>query len=117
MKNEANGKDLGKNIRYLRKLKGWTQKDLAQKLNCSQAVVASYENNKRWPLSEKIITMANLFGVSYDQLFGVQKLRTTGPAKNSKLWKRFEEADKLPPHDKTVLIRMIDGLLREQKQK
>ena len=115
-KSNHNGNDLGKNIRYLRKLKKWTQKDLAEKLGCSQAVIASYESNKRQPLTEKIILMANIFGVSYDQLFGARAFKNAGQAKNSKLWKIFEQADNLPPHDKTVLIKMIDGLLKQQKK-
>jgi transcriptional regulator with XRE-family HTH domain len=112
-----NGQNLGKNIRYLRKLKGWTQKELAAKLGCSQAVVAAYEHNRRLPLTDKIILMTQLFGVSYDQLFGTKNAIKTAPTKSGKLWKRFEQAENLPPHDKTVLIKMIDGLLEQQKHR
>ena len=114
MKREPNA--LAKNIRYLRKLKGWTQQDLAKRLGCSQALVASYEAGKRQPLTEKLTKLTELFGVTYDQIYGLKGMRTSGMPKNNKLWKRFEEASKLPPHEKTVLIKMIDGLLEQNKK-
>ena len=107
--------NLGNNIRFFRKEKGWTQKDLATKLGCSQAVIASYEKETRTPLADKIIVMAQLFNVSFNELFGVQNNIKIKQPKNSKLWKKFEEIDKLPPHEKTVLIKMIDGLLAQKK--
>lgn len=108
---------LGENIRSFRKNKGWTQKDLAQKLECSQTVVAAYENNRRMPLADKIIQMAELFNVSYDQLFGSTETKpTVAKSKTTKLWKLFEEVDSLPPQEKTVLIKMIEGLIASSKK-
>ena len=39
------GKDIGKQIAYYRKLKGWKQEDLAEKLNVSRSCIARYENH------------------------------------------------------------------------
>jgi transcriptional regulator with XRE-family HTH domain len=115
MDEHLNETNLGENIRYLRKLKKWSQQDLAEKLSCRQTMIANYESNYRKPSTKRLILLANLFGVNYDQLFGKKANRKKDPKKHSKLWDRFEEADKLPPQDKTVLIKMIDGLLSQRK--
>ena len=33
----------GKNIKYLRKLRGWTQEDFANKVNIKRSLVGAYE--------------------------------------------------------------------------
>ena len=37
----------GKKLAYQRKLKGWNQEQLAQKLNISPSAIGMYETNKR----------------------------------------------------------------------
>jgi len=118
MINRTKEKYLGQNIRTLRKQKGWTQVDLSKRLGCSQTVIAAYENNRKKPLADKIIQMAHLFDVSYDQLLGASSEQMQQPkkAKVSKLAKMFEEVESLPAQEKTVLIKMIDGLLAKHRK-
>lgn len=39
-------KDFGKKMHQARLLKGWTQKELAQKLNCKLSEIQDYEQNR-----------------------------------------------------------------------
>ena len=57
-------------LRELRKLKGITQKELAEKLKLSVAIISKYERNECDPSIENLIKMANIFGVSVDSLVG-----------------------------------------------
>ena len=109
-----NGK-LGENIRLLRKQNGWTQSDLAEKLGCTQGIITAYENNTKLPALEKIAFLANLFGVTTDELIGQTSLKTSAAPRNPKLWRKFEQVQKLPNDDKRMVIKMIDGLIAQHK--
>ena len=58
----------GANIRALRKARGWSQKDLALKLGKKVSAISSYETDGKAPTLETALLMAELFGVSVDEL-------------------------------------------------
>ena len=62
---------LGKNIRALRKSKNMTQEQLAENIGVSFQAVSRWENSITYPDIEMIPTIARLFGVSTDELFGI----------------------------------------------
>lgn len=55
-------------LHKLRKQKGITQSDLAQKFNLTASTISMYEQGKRRPRQEVLIQMADFFGVSVDSL-------------------------------------------------
>lgn len=59
-------------IKKLRKQMGITQLQLAEKLDVSQSTVASWENGTRRPDLDMIPTIANIFGVSVNDLYGYE---------------------------------------------
>ena len=59
---------IGKTIAALRKSKGWTQAELAEKLNVSDKAVSKWENEAGLPEISQLPAMANLFGVTIDYL-------------------------------------------------
>lgn len=52
----------------LRKKNGWTQEDLAEKMNVSRQSVSKWESAQSIPDLEKILRLSRLFGVSTDYL-------------------------------------------------
>lgn len=52
----------------LRKKNGWTQEDLAEKMNVSRQSVSKWESAQTIPDLEKILKLSSLFGVSTDYL-------------------------------------------------
>lgn len=62
----------GKKLRELRKLEGWTQKEVADKIGVSKQTYSHYENEKRKPSLEMIRELANVYKVDIDQVFGFQ---------------------------------------------
>jgi transcriptional regulator with XRE-family HTH domain len=61
---------LKENMRYKRKEQGLTQGDLAEKLDIKRSLIGSYEEGRGVPKLSVIKQMAELFGVSMDELLG-----------------------------------------------
>ena len=59
---------IGKTIAELRKAKGWTQVELAEKLQVSDKAVSKWEKESAFPSVEFFPAIAELFGVSIDYL-------------------------------------------------
>ena len=59
---------LAEKIARLRKKNGWSQEDLAEKMNVSRQAVSKWESAQTVPDLEKILTLGNLFGVTTDYL-------------------------------------------------
>jgi len=61
---------LKENMKYLRKMNGLTQGELAEKLDLKRSLIGSYEEGRGVPKLSVIKQMAELFGVSMDDLLG-----------------------------------------------
>ena len=53
-----------------RRLYGYTQRQMAEKLNLSQPSYVRYENGTSEPTQENLVKIADLFDVSVDYLLG-----------------------------------------------
>ena len=62
-----------KELRMQRKLR---QQDVADAINCSQAVYSRYENGDREPSQDTLNRLADFFGVSIDYLLGRDQPQT-----------------------------------------
>lgn len=58
----------GKNFRYLRKLRGWTQEEFANRLNVKRSLVGAYEEERAEPRLDVLETMSVIFKLSLDEL-------------------------------------------------
>jgi len=61
---------MGERIRTLRKARGWSQDDLAVKLDLSRGAISSWEDDRNKPTVDKLEKLADLFNVSMDYLAG-----------------------------------------------
>ena len=59
---------IGERIKQLRKAKGYSQYKVADKLNITQGAVSQWEQGKSNPDTAQLIALADLFGVSIDDL-------------------------------------------------
>lgn len=66
---------IGMNLKYLRKKYGYSQEDLAERLEVSRQSVAKWENEESLPDVEKCVTMAQIFETMVEMLLGVSFLR------------------------------------------
>lgn len=58
----------GKNLRYLRKLRGWTQEEFANKLKIKRSLIGAYEEERAEPRLDVLENMCNIFKLSLDDL-------------------------------------------------
>ncbi len=68
---------LGKKISELRKEKGITQEELADKLGVSPQAVSKWENDLSCPDIMSLPDIADIFGITIDELFGKTKQKLT----------------------------------------
>lgn len=61
---------LSDHLRRLRSAAGMTQPALAQKLGISRSAVAMYENGSREPELSMLCALADIYGISLDELVG-----------------------------------------------
>lgn len=58
----------GENLQQLRKEKGWSQEELADRLEVSRQAVSKWESDAACPETEKLVLLSDLFHVSVDSL-------------------------------------------------
>ncbi|MBO4251890.1 MAG: helix-turn-helix transcriptional regulator [Clostridia bacterium] len=58
----------GKNFREARKQIGYSQKEVAEKLNIHQSNVSDWENDVSRPEYEKLIELSRIYDISIDDL-------------------------------------------------
>ncbi len=59
---------LNQNIKYLRKQRGYTQSDLAERLGVTRSIIGAYEEQRAEPKIDTIQKLAYLFDLTLDQL-------------------------------------------------
>ncbi len=64
--------NIGKIIRDLRKDKGLTQTQLAQKISTTQDTISLWELGKSYPDIINLIKLSKFFGVSTDYMLGLK---------------------------------------------
>ncbi|GAB4091096.1 XRE family transcriptional regulator [Flaviaesturariibacter terrae] len=57
-----------KNLKYLRKLRGWTQEEFANKLSIKRSLLGAYEEERADPRIDVLEIVADLFKLSLDDL-------------------------------------------------
>jgi transcriptional regulator with XRE-family HTH domain len=86
----------GENLEKIRKLKGITQKELAEKIGTTQRVISHYESKVKSPPLKYIILIADALQVSVDTLLGNKPIKyefDTRIAKKIKLIETLSERD------------------------
>jgi transcriptional regulator with XRE-family HTH domain len=58
----------GKNLKYLRKLRGWTQEEFATKLQIKRSLLGAYEEERAEPRIEVLETVGEMFKLTLDEL-------------------------------------------------
>ncbi len=59
----------GQNLKYLRKLRGWTQDEFANKLGIKRSLLGAYEEERAEPRLEVLEIISDMFKVTLDELF------------------------------------------------
>lgn len=107
---ESAPEPLGAHLARLRKERGMTQIELADKLGVSQPVVSDYERGTLRLHGQLIVKLTDILGVPAEELLGLEKRRANGTP-NRRLLRRIQEIEQLPRRDQQALLRTIDRFL------
>ncbi len=102
---------IGQRLARLRKERGITQVELAQRLGVAQPVVSDYERGELRLHGELIIKLTELLGVSSEELLGLEAPRPHSHLGNRRLLRRLQGFEQLPKRDQDALLRTIDAFL------
>src|SRR5881275_2969640 len=58
-----------KNLKYLRKLRGWTQEEFATKLGIKRSLLGAYEEERADPRVDVLEVVCDMFKLTLDDLF------------------------------------------------
>ncbi len=68
----------GQNLKYLRKLRGWTQEEFANKLRIKRSLIGAYEEERADPRLDVLEIIAEMFKLSLDELLLKDLSNTSG---------------------------------------
>lgn len=105
---------LGDRIARLRKERGFSQTELAERIGIIQALVSDYENGKLRLTAEMAVRFAHALEVTTDELLQPKgKQRTLKPSR--KVLRRLEQIESLPTHQQQTVLKTIDTMLKGLK--
>ena len=87
----------GQNLKYLRKLRGWTQEEFANKLRIKRSLLGAYEEERADPRLDVLEIVADMFKLTLDELL----LKDLGNTTNNYLAKRRQQ--KMMSADRNVI--------------
>ncbi|MBQ2699490.1 MAG: helix-turn-helix domain-containing protein, partial [Firmicutes bacterium] len=97
-------KSIGGFIAALRRERGLTQKELAEQLNVSDKTVSRWERDEGTPDLYLVPVLADIFGVSCDELLRGERAAGQGSASALPVGERTDERAEERPHQRQALL-------------
>jgi transcriptional regulator with XRE-family HTH domain len=103
---------VGARLARIRRERGLSQTELAERVGVIQRVVSHYETGRTRIPTDALFKLADVLNVSVYELLGRATTPPRAP-KNKKLWKVLEKIESLAPHDQKVVLRYIDAVAKD----
>lgn len=104
---------IAERIRLIRKQKGFSQKDLAEKSNVNLKSISRYEIGASIPPADTLKLISNALGVTADFLLDDNQTQIT----DKDLLNKMEIIQQLEQEDKNVVYTFLDLVIRDFKTK
>lgn len=100
----------GSRLKDLRKKKGWTQKELASRVDIRFSQLNKYESGLHAPPLDKLLTLAEVLDTDLDYL--VTGNRSEGaPLRSTRLLERFRALEDFGADDRETVLKLIDAMI------
>src|SRR5688572_28863583 len=99
---------LGERIARLRKERGYTQIELAEKIGIIQTIISDYEKDRFRPNTDMIIRLAQALEVSTDELLGLKAAKKKENKPSLKILRRLHKIESLPPAKQKAVLKTLD---------
>lgn len=104
---------IGRRIARIRKARGLTQAELAERIDTIQAMVSDYESDRRRLYAQVLVRIAQALSVSVDELLGTRAGKAgSGNAISLRLSRRMQKLDALPRTRQKFVLQTLDALLK-----
>jgi len=109
----------GENLRNARRVKGYTQSQLAEISGVSRRAIVHYEKHVKRPAVDKVKKLARALDVSDDELLGIKSIKTKKREEDVsyKIMKKVRVIEKLPARDQNMVFSLINSLAEKNKLK
>ncbi|MBN2863877.1 MAG: helix-turn-helix transcriptional regulator [Bacteroidales bacterium] len=104
-------KNIGNTLAKLRKVRGLTQIELAEKAGISQQQLSHYENGNIHITAEMVIRLAEILGITADELLNLQS-NSTNSTLSLRFTRRIRELENLQENKKKAILQVLDDLIR-----
>lgn len=108
---------IAERLRALRAEAGWSQAELAEKIDSDGRQVSRYENGKVAPSLEAVIRIAETFNVAVDYLVVDNAARRPLHAPENALGDQLADFAQLDPDDQAALLKVLDALVTKARLK
>lgn len=106
-------KTLGARLAQLRKEAGLSQQAMADALEIPQQTYANYEVARARPPVSLLPELAQLFGISVDELLGLHRNGAAKRGPTPLLQQKIERLSRLPKAKQKFVLQMLDGVLSQ----
>jgi transcriptional regulator with XRE-family HTH domain len=104
---------VGQRLARLRKERGWTQVELAERIGIIQSLISDYERDRLRMNPDMVLRFAAALEITTDEL--LQPGGEKPPLRHRpslRVLRRLEKIEKLPPHQQSTLLKTIDTFLK-----
>lgn len=103
-------------IKALRKEKGWSQKDLAEKLEVHPVNMTKLEQGQNFPSVDTLIRLSDVFNVSIDYLLSDEVMqKDSAILKDKELLEAFATIERMDEHTKEIVKELLDAFIAKQQ--
>ena len=102
-------------LKELRKNRGWSQGQLAKKIDADLQRISKYERGVIWPTMELMVKLAKAFDVSIDFLIRDDQNTAVTKIRNQKLLNQLEAINNLPQEDQETVVSFLDAFIKRRK--
>lgn len=116
MRRTRSTETFGQRLLRLRQARGYSQRELGDRVGVSQRMMTYYEREAEHPPAYLLPRLAEALGVTVDELMGVRPVKDETPARrNTRLWRKLRDVEKLAPGDRKAVLKFVDALLVRQR--
>ena len=104
----------GRRLKELRKQKGWTQKELAQKLGVRFSQLNKYESGLHTPPVDKLVLLSEVFDTTIDYLLAGGRPEQP-PLHNTRLVERLRALEDFRAEEQETVLTLIDAMILKHR--
>ena len=108
---------VGQRLARIRKARGYTQRELAEKIGINYRLVSEYETERLRLHDEMLTRFALALEVSTDEILGLKQIEhSTHVTPSLRMIRRLNKIETLPLSKQKALLQIIDGFLKGEEK-